>query len=109
MWVKNGQIVGADTPGASMKIIQDAVSMTDDERDAKIVGEGYRIRDPLRRMDPVENAMYDLTAVLIEEFIFDPFSLHDDVIDVLSRIYDMSPSKANIMEKSVLQHEAWTD
>jgi hypothetical protein len=47
--------------------------------------------------------------VLIEEFIFDPFSLHDDVIDVLSRIYDMSPSKANIMEKSVLQHEAWTD
>jgi len=109
MWIRNNEIVGSETPGAKMRIIEGKVSMTDEEREAKELGESYRITQPLKRNDPAERSLYDLTAVLIEEFIFDPFSLHDDCLDVLSRIYDMSPSNANVMEKYVLQHEEWTD
>ena len=87
MFVKNGQIVGSETIGAKLHIMDGTVSLTDEERDAKIIGESYRIMEPLRRTDPGDGtgSLYDVTAVLIEEFIFDPFSLHDDLIDVLSR------------------------
>jgi hypothetical protein len=81
----------------------------EEERTAKTSGERYRIMESLKKNDPVEGSPYDLTAVLIEEFIFDPFSLHDDVVDVLSRIYDMQPSPARLYEANALLHEEWSD
>lgn len=50
----------------------------------------FRIVQPLKRKD--ENGdVYDLTRVFIEEMIRHPFAVHDDMIDAVSRIYDIKP------------------
>jgi hypothetical protein len=105
---ERGDIVGENTPGARLKVTNRPALM-EEERTAKTSGERYRIMESLKKNDPVEGSPYDLTAVLIEEFIFDPFSLHDDVVDVLSRIYDMQPSPARLYEANALLHEEWSD
>lgn len=50
----------------------------------------YRIVEPLKRRDE-NNNVYDLTRVFMDEMIRHPFSEHDDLIDVCSRIYDINP------------------
>lgn len=67
------------------------------ESRAKANGEHWRLFDPLRRVDEDGN-IYDLTRVFFEEFRFFPFSPRDDLIDAISRIYDMEPMPA-------VQHE----
>lgn len=45
---------------------------------------------PLRRRD--ENGeIYDVTRAFIDEMRLHPFGTHDDLIDAVSRIYDMEP------------------
>ena len=63
------------------------------ERSCRLAGELWRIMDPIRRIDEDGN-IYDLTRVFFEEFRFHPFSPRDDLIDVVSRIYDMDPTPA---------------
>jgi hypothetical protein len=45
--------------------------------------------------------MYDLTRVFIEEARFHPFAPHDDLIDAVSRIYDMDPKSPVPFERSI--------
>lgn len=49
-----------------------------------------RIVKPLRRLDENKDP-YDLTRVFIEEYLRHPFAVHDDLIDAVSRIYDIEP------------------
>jgi hypothetical protein len=50
----------------------------------------FRIVKSLKRRD--ENGdVYDLTRVFIDEMIRHPFAAHDDLIDAVSRIYDIDP------------------
>jgi hypothetical protein len=67
------------------------------ERRAKSNGELWRLFDPLRRLDE-DGSIYDLTRVLFEEYVFFPFSPRDDLIDAMSRIYDMEPMPAARLE-----------
>ena len=53
-------------------------------------GEPWRVAKPIRKIDEDER-VYDLMTHLIEEYTFFPLAPHDDVLDALSRIYDMDP------------------
>ena len=60
-------------------------------------GQVYRIPRPITRRDEDGN-IYDLTMKFIEEMLIFPFGSHDELPDVTSRIYDMSPAPAVLME-----------
>jgi hypothetical protein len=51
-------------------------------------GERWRLISPIKRIDETKT-VYDLTRVFFEEFALFPFSPRDDLIDAVSRIYDM--------------------
>lgn len=53
----------------------------------------WRLIEPIRRLDEDGN-VYDLVRVFFEEYRFFPFSPRDDLIDAMSRIYDMEPMPA---------------
>jgi hypothetical protein len=69
---------------------------------AKSAGEHWRLMDPIRRVDE-DGGIYDLVRVFFEEFRFFPFSPRDDLIDAISRIYDMDPMPAIRYEKVVVE------
>lgn len=106
--VLRGEIVPPSTPKAEIRLTQ-KVSLMDEEREALKVGENYRITESLRRKDFGDGSQYDLTNIVIEELLFDPFSLHDDAIDCLCRIFDMEPSKAVLLDKNAIEHAQWED
>ena len=65
-----------------------------EERRCKSAGENWRVMDDgLRRLDEDKN-IYDLTRVFFEEYRRFPLAAHDDLIDAMSRIHDMEPSRA---------------
>lgn len=78
-----------------------------DERRVQQSGERWRLMDPIRRKDEDGN-LYDLTRVFFDEYVFFPFSPRDDLIDAMSRIYDMSPMPATKFETFEVQdfHDA---
>jgi len=58
------------------------------QRFCEASGQLHRIVRPLRRRDE-SNEIYDLTRCFMEEARFFPFAPHDDLIDVISRVFDM--------------------
>lgn len=63
-------------------------------------GERWRIMTPIKRKDEDGN-MYDFVRVFMEEVQFFPFAAHDDLIDAVSRVYDMEPRPARVREEYV--------
>lgn len=68
------------------------------ERAVQMRGQHWRLIEPIQRVDEDRN-IYDLTRVFFEEFKFFPFSPRDDLIDAVSRIYDMDPTAPRPFEK----------
>ncbi len=57
----------------------------------------FRIVSALKRKDENRD-VYDLTRLFIEEMIRHPFAVHDDLIDAVSRIYDIEPLPPAVFE-----------
>lgn len=72
------------------------------ESRALMHGERHRVFDPIRRIDE-DGSVYDLVRVFFEEMAFFPFSPRDDLVDAVSRIYDMEPTKAQPFEQVAVE------
>lgn len=70
----------------------DPENMTRSQRRMKDSGYEYRISRPIKKLDE-NRQMYDLTERLRTQVGFFPFCDRKDVIDALSRIYDMEPTR----------------
>lgn len=70
----------------------DPENMTRSQRRMKDSGYEYRISRPIKKLDE-NRQMYDLTERLRLQVGFFPFCDRKDVIDALSRIYDLDPTR----------------
>lgn len=71
-------------------------------------GQTHRIVRPIKRRDE-ENALYDLTREFIAEAMFFPLAPKDDLIDAVSRIYDMEVSPPTQFESVQLEPKTFAD
>lgn len=60
--------------------------------------QGRRVMEPLKRYDENKD-VYDVTRAFIEEMVRHPFANHDDLIDAVSRIYDIGALPPDVFEK----------
>jgi hypothetical protein len=72
------------------------------DRQAIDAKEPFRIITPIHRFDSDENA-YDLTHTAIEQIKGFPKSNEKDLLDAISRIYDMDPVPAMIIDEELLR------
>jgi hypothetical protein len=66
-------------------------------RRVKERGQPYLAAAPIKRKNE-QGLAYDLTRELIDEMMFFPFAPFDDLVDATSRIYDMEPQPAQVIE-----------
>ncbi len=74
----------------------------------KASGQEYRIIKPARQLDE-EGRAYSLNKMLFDELVVYPYTTHDDVLDCLSRLYDMDPAPPVIIDEHILEPEAFVD
>lgn len=71
-------------------------------QEAARLNEQHLIVKPIRRLDEDRN-VYDVTNALMEEMLFFPFAPKDDLVDAVSRIYDMQPVGPSIYDDTLAQ------
>jgi len=71
-------------------------------------GQAFRVFSPVQRRDE-EGRIYSLNKNFLEEFLTFPFCAHDDLIDAVSRIYDIEPVPPIISDERALEPEVFGD
>ena len=76
----------------------------------RVIAEGqpWRVFAPTRRPD-YEAKIYSLNKVLITEYLTYPFSVHDDVLDACSRVYDIDAAAPIIVKAEHLDPFIYDD
>lgn len=67
------------------------------QRNCEETAQKHRIVTALKRRDE-NNDVYDVTREFINELVRHPFAPHDDLIDAVSRIYDIDPQPPQAFE-----------
>ena len=83
-------------------------SETANQKRMRETGQGFRILQPVKRVDHERN-VYALNKGFLEEYLVYPFSAHDDFLDAASRIEDMDPVPPIIVDESQLEPETYED
>lgn len=81
---------------------------TKNQRKMREEGQAFRILKPIKRRDH-EGNLYELNANLITEYLTYPYSVHDDFLDAMSRIYDMDYQPPIIIDEKHLEPEIYAD
>ncbi len=81
---------------------------TERQKKVKSDGQPFRVFSPIRRVDH-EGKLYSLTQMMIDEFLYFPFSVRDDMLDAMSRVEDMEPVPPVVIDMATLEPEAYTD
>lgn len=83
--------------------------MTTTQRDAKNRGQEYLIAKPIKQVNQ-DKKIYDLMDWFTKnEYLFFPNTTMKDMLDALSRIYDMNVSAPVIYEENSLEPEVYAD
>ena len=83
-------------------------SETTRQTQVKAQGQAFRVYSPTIRRDE-EGRTYSLNKNFLEEFLTFPFCAHDDLIDAVSRIYDIEPMPPILIDERSLEPETYTD
>jgi phage terminase large subunit-like protein len=71
-------------------------------------GQSFRIFKPVNRRDH-EGNIYSLNKGFLEEYLTYPFSAKKDLIDAVSRVYDLEPVAPTIVDERMLDPEVFDD
>lgn len=81
---------------------------TKNQRRMREAGQPFRILKPVKRRDH-EGNIYALNKGFLDEYLVYPFSVHDDLLDACSRIYDMDYQPPVIIDERTLEPETYED
>ena len=82
--------------------------LTANQAKVRAGGQAFRIFSPVRARDH-EGNVYSLNKGFLDEFITYPFSAKKDLIDAVSRLYDMEPVPPVLIDESTLEPETFVD
>ena len=71
-------------------------------------GQSELLARAIKRLDN-DKQIYDLTVKLIEEYLQFPFAAHDDILDALSRFYDLDMVAPNIKPPGAIDGPVYFD
>jgi hypothetical protein len=89
-------------------LIEDQAGETSNQKRMRESGQLYRVLKPVKRRDH-EGNIYALNKGFIDEYLTYPFSIHDDILDAASRIYDMDYQPPVIIDEKMLEPEEFSD
>ena len=89
-------------------IYEDFRGLTKKQQEFLAAGEGDLLARSIKRLDS-EKQVYDVTVRLIEEYLQFPVGLHDDLLDALSRFYDMDMALPVIYSPDALSPNIYAD
>lgn len=78
------------------------------QRKMREAGQAYRIFTPTRRRDHERN-VYSLNKQFLETYLLYPFVGHEDLLDAVSRLYDIEPVPPIIIDERALEPEVFAD
>jgi phage terminase large subunit-like protein len=81
---------------------------TANQRRIREQGQAFRIFKPVSKKDH-EGHLYRLNAGFLDEFLTYPFSAKKDLIDAVSRLYDMEPVPPILIDESQLEPVLYDD
>jgi phage terminase large subunit-like protein len=81
---------------------------TSNQRRTREQGQGFRIFKPVSRRDH-EGNVYGLNKGFLDEYLTYPFSSKKDLIDSVSRLYDMDPVPPILIDERLLEPELFAD
>lgn len=102
----DGRIVTKHIPGLTVMRDTPNLIRLPEEKRAIRDGELFLLTKPLLASDE-DNSRYDLTSMFFDEYLKFPFSPRDDLIDAASRIYDMKPTKPEVLQRDLIDSPAY--
>ena len=89
-------------------VLQPYTNLSSAQQQVTNAGQPYRVCKAIQKVDSDGN-LYDLSRHAIEQIMFYPFAPLKDLIDAMSRIYDMEPKPPMLVDDADLEPEAFND